>query len=68
MSGSRSADLFAAGFAALEAARAESRVELLQSEARVARLRYVAELERLGRTEEAARELAAIRAEQEAAA
>ncbi len=51
--------------AALKAAHAEGRVELLQSEARVARLKYVAELERLGRMDAAAIELALIRKEQE---
>ena len=65
---SRASTLWASALAATEAAQAEFRVELAQSEARVARLKYVAELERVGRRDEAATELAAIRAEQDACA
>jgi hypothetical protein len=60
--------MFDAAFAGMEAARAQSRVEIAASDARVARLKHAAELERIGRHEEAEPIIAAVRAEQESLA
>jgi hypothetical protein len=58
---------FAAGFALLEAAMVEARVEHALSMARVAKLQAAAVLEQAGRMEEARAILADVRAEQEGA-
>lgn len=57
-------ELYDLAFAALEAAGAQSRLELLESEARIARLKHAAELEKLGRQREADRIIAAVAREQ----
>lgn len=59
------ATLYDEGFAVLERARAESRVEHAASESRVARLKHAAELEGQGRMKEAEKIIAAVRREQE---
>jgi hypothetical protein len=58
------AELYDLAFAALDAAGAQSRLELAESEARVARLKHAAELEKLGRQKEADRIIAAVAREQ----
>lgn len=58
-------ELYGVAFAALEAAGAQSRVELAASEARIARLRHAAELEAIGRNSEADQIIAAVQREQE---
>lgn len=59
-----SAELYDVAFAALEAAGAQSRVELAESEARIAALKHAAELERIGRMGEAAKIIARVEREQ----
>jgi hypothetical protein len=58
------AQLYDVAFAGLEAARAQSRVELAASEARLAQLKHAAELERLGRHAEARRIITAVERDQ----
>jgi hypothetical protein len=58
-------DTFNAALALFEQATKESAAEHAQTEVRVAKLRTVAALERAGRTEEAERLLAEVKAEQE---
>lgn len=61
------ADLYEIAFAQLDAARAQSRVEMAESEARVAKLKLAAELERNGRQKEADRLLAEVTRDQQRA-